>query len=84
MARQTHTRHEEFWDTHDSAAERSTTKRDDGRQPEYVTTRRFPNAHGLDNAGGVHVGKDDLDVGTRDQVHECDVWWVTPDGCARV
>ena len=56
-------------------------KRDNGRptqelgvdDPRTVTTGPRPqHAHGLDNADGVHVGKDDLDVGTRDQVNEYD------------
>ena len=49
-----------------------------GDQPKIwrATTREpsrpglFPNMHGLGNARDVHVGKNDLDVGTEDQVNE--------------
>ena len=70
-------------------AQRPTSNVTKGDQPKNwkATTREpsrpglFPNAHALDNAGGVHVGKDDFDVGTGDQVKEYDdLWWVRPDG----
>ena len=55
-------------------AERTAThaKRDDGQPTQELAgddprTDTFPNTHGLDNAG---VGKNDLDVGTEDQVNE--------------
>ena len=66
----------------------TTTLHTTGDQPDdWQATSRRPSLLVLfpDNTGGVHVGKDDLDVATGDQVNESDdLWWLRTDGKTQV